>query len=417
MIDTIMAGHHSANALAAIGIGTSIFNPVIVLVIGIMLVFNPMTAQLNGKEDWFKLRQLFHNGLFLSLLLVPPSLLLLLNADKLLELLNADASVIPITSEYIKALCWGLPGLYLFFALRFTNEGLFGNKFVMYIALSALPINIIANYWFIYGGFGLEAMGAVGVGWATTVVYLYMFVALLIFTAKSRRYRHIGLFSCWHKPSLTTLKETLRIGIPTGLAIGMEVGLFATVGLLISSYAVHQIAGHQIALNISTMCYMLPLGLSVAITARVGFNIGKGKPKRAKNAGHAGIILALLITCGSMLILLNFSNFIVSAFTDDQTVINMAIQLLFFAALFQLSDGTQTASAAALRGLKDTKIPLLLAGCSFWLVGFPTAYYLAEIVGWGLDGYWIGLITGLSMAALLMTLRFIRKINNIVHIK
>lgn len=294
VIDTIMAGRHSAEALAAIAIGTNVFNPVIVFIVGVMLVLNPMIAQLNGEKDYKKLAQVFHNGMFLGLLLAIPSALVLQQTEWLLKAIGTDENMLPLTTGYLDALCWGLPSLYLFFALRFTNEGLFGNKIIMYIALSTLPLNVLANQWFIYGGFGLEPMGAVGVGWATNLVYSYMFITLLIITAKTKNYRHLELFSHWHKPDWQVIKRTLKIGVPMGMSIGLEVALFAAVGLMVSTYTINQIAGHQVALSISSMCYMIPLGLSTAITARVGFHIGSGHPRRAKMAGWSGISLSLI---------------------------------------------------------------------------------------------------------------------------
>lgn len=411
VIDTIMAGHHSAEALAAIAIGANIFTPVIVFIVGIMLVLNPLVAQLNGEKDYKQLAQVFHNGMFLGLILAAPSALLLQQTEWLLTAIGTDKSLIPLTTGYLDALCWGLPSLYLFFALRFTNEGLFGNKIIMYIALSTLPLNVLANQWFIYGGFGLEPMGAVGVGWATNFVYSYMFITLLIITAKTKNYRHLELFSRWHKPDWQVIKHTLKIGIPMGMSIGLEVALFAAVGLMISTYTIHQIAGHQVALNISTMCYMIPLGLSTAITARVSFHIGSGQPQRAKIAGWSGIGMALVIMSCSVMMLLAFPEGIVSVYSKDTGVMAVAIQLLLFCAMFQLSDGTQVASAGALRGLKDTKVPMYFSALSYWVIGFPLGYYLAEHQQMGIDGYWIALITALTIAATLMLLRFRLMIN------
>lgn len=413
VIDTIMAGRHSAEALAAIAIGANVFNPVIVFIVGVMLVLNPMIAQLNGEKDYKQLAQVFHNGLFLGLILTIPSALLLQQTEWVLTTIGTDKSLIPLTTGYLDALCWGLPSLYLFFALRFTNEGLFGNKIIMYIALSTLPLNVVANHWFINGGFGLEPMGAVGVGWATNLVYSYMFITLLIITAKTKNYRHLDLFSHWHKPDWQVIKQTLKVGVPMGMAIGLEIALFATVGLLISTYTINQIAGHQVALSIATMCYMIPLGLSTAITARVGFHVGSNRPHRAKIAGWSGIGIAVFVMTFAITILLTFPEVIVGFYSSDEGVVAVAVHLLFFAAMFQLSDGTQVASAGALRGLKDTKIPMYFSGISYWLIGFPLGYYLAEYQDMGIDGYWIALVTGLSVAALLMLTRFRLMINRL----
>ncbi|MFT5164552.1 MAG: MATE family multidrug resistance protein [Alteromonadaceae bacterium] len=413
VIDTIMAGHHSGEALAAIAIGINLMNPVIVFVIGILLALNPMVAQLNGKEDWAKIRVLFQSGMVLALLLVIPSFIILRSLEPVLNIIGLDSAIIPVTQGYLEAISWGLPGLYLFLALRFANEGLFSNKAIMLIAISALPLNVLFNYWFMYGGLGVPAMGVVGVGWATGIIYFYMFVALLLFTLRTRRYRHIGIFNQQLKPDFAAIKETIELGVPIGLSIGLEVALFAAVGLMIGSYGIAQIAGHQIAINIASLTYMVPLGLSVAITSRVGYHIGRDQPLQAKSSGYLGIIMALclMVCCATLLIL--FPNLFASFYSEDTAVITVASQLLFFAALFQLSDGIQVASMAALRGMKDTRIPVYISAFSYWVIGFPVGYWFAEVQGYGVKGYWIAMISGLFIAAILLTSRFISAINRL----
>jgi MATE family multidrug resistance protein len=411
VIDTIMAGHHSAEVLAAIALGTNLFNPVIVFTIGIMLVLNPMSAQLNGKKSWGDIRELLHNGIMLALLLVIPSFILLRNLEPLLYQLGIDHSVIPVTQGYLEALSWGLPGLYLFFALRFINEGLFSNKIVMYVAVSALPLNVLMNYWFMYGGLGLAPMGAVGVGWATDVAYFYMFVVLLVFTAKTSRYDHIGFFKNWHKPNIDTVKEMLRLGLPMGLSIGLEILLFAAVGLMVGSYGIAQMAGHQVAINISSLGYMIPLGLSFALTARVGFHIGEGNPIQAKRSGYLGIRMSFFIMLTSAVLLITFPTVFASLYSGDKAVLAVATQLLFFAALFQLSDGAQVTAMGALRGLKDSKIPMYICAFAYWVIGFPVGYWMAEYQGYGITGYWMSMIFGLSVAAVMLIARFVKLSN------
>ncbi len=411
VIDTIMAGNHSAKALAAIALGNNLFIPIIVLVTGIMLVLNPMTAQLNGKKSYGEIRALFHNGLFLSLLLAIPSFILLRNLEPVFHQLGIDAAMIPIAQGYLEALSWGLPGLYLFFALRFTNEGLFSNKIIMYIAISALPLNVLLNYWFIYGGFGLEAMGAVGVGWATGLVYFYMFTVMLLFTFMTSRYQHIGLFTHWHKPDVHTLKELLKLGVPMGFSLGLEVALFAAVGLMVGTYGINQMAGHQVALNISSLTYMIPLGLSIALSSRVGFHVGAGNPKLAKSVGYLGIGMSFFVMSTSAILLVSFPEMFASLYSNDEAVLAVTIQLLFFAALFQLSDGAQVTAMGALRGIKDTKVPMYICAFSYWVIGFPAGYWMAEYEGYGIRGYWMSMIFGLSVAAVMLIIRFVKLSN------
>lgn len=410
VIDTMMAGHYNAETLAAIAVGNNLFFPVIVFVIGIMLALNPTIAQLNGQEDFAQMRRTFHNGIYLALLISVPGFIVLHSFLPMMDLIGIERNLSGPADEYLKALAWGFPGLALFFVMRFTNEGLFANKVIMKVALSALPVNVVANYWFMYGGLGLEPMGAVGVGWATTAVYYYMFAALFIFTISAKRYHHIRFIEDWKKPDFSKLKEMLVIGVPMAISIGLEVALFAAIGLLIGTYGVTTMAAHQIAINIASLTYMMPLGLSMAITARVGYHIGKGNPEMSKNAGFIGLAIALGLMLFSAAILIGLPQTLVELYTQDQAVVALATGLLFFAALFQLSDGIQVASLGALRGLKDTKVPLFITAFAYWVIGFPMGYYVAEVVGWGLDGYWLAMITSLSIAAVLLTARFVRLI-------
>ncbi len=425
VIDTIMAGHHSAEALAAIAMSLNLMNPVIILIIGILLPLNPMIAQLNGKQHWQQIGVHLQSGMALALLLTVPCFFIIRNFNPLFPIIGLEEAVIPIANGYLSAYSWGLPGLFLFLALRFANEGLFSTKAIMQVALSALPLNVGLNYWFMYGGLGIEAMGAIGVGWATTVLHYYLFIVMLLFTMKTSRYRHIDIFglagktgwlragiaSCKSRVKLTVIKEIITLGVPMGISIGLEVSLFAAVGIMIGSYGTEQIAGHQIAVNIASLSYMMPLGLSIAITARVGFHIGRDKPLEAKSVGYLGIIMALLIMIFNATIFISFPMTLASIYSNDIAVATIASQLLVFAAIFQLSDGIQVVAIGALRGMKDTKIPVLISIIAYWLIGFPAGYWFAEVQGYGVKGYWIAMISGLFLAAIMMTGRFMTLIN------
>lgn len=411
VIDTMMAGHFNSKALAAVALGNNLFYPALVLLIGIMLSLNPTMAQLNGKENFAQMRRTFHNGIYLALFISVPGVLMMNSFMPIMQWREIEHSTAVLADGYLKAVGWGFPGLALFFVMRFTNEGLFDNKVVMKVALSALPVNFVANLWFIHGGFGLPSMGAVGVGWATTVVYYYMFLALFIYTLVAKRYRHIRFMEDWKAPDFNKLKEMLKLGIPMGLSIGLEVTLFAVIGIMIASHGDTPMASHQIAINIASVSYMMPLGLSMAITARVGYHIGKGNPAMSRDSGYIGAVLALIMMLFNAAVLMAFPQQLVEFYTKDTGVIVLATQLLFFAALFQLSDGVQVASLGALRGLKDTKVPLYITAFAYWVIGFPSGIFVAETLGWGLEGYWVAMITSLSIAALLLTLRFVKLIN------
>ncbi|NRA82545.1 MAG: MATE family efflux transporter [Gammaproteobacteria bacterium] len=412
VIDTIMAGRYSADALAAVAIGVSLFNPIIVFVIGIFLALSPTVAQYHGQNNPSGIKKTFQVGIILAVVLAIPSSIALYLLEPVMVAIGITPEIIPLANGYLQALAWGLIPLYCFFALRFCNEGMFATKAIMYVSLAALPFNVVFNYWFVNGGLGLEAMGAVGVGWATVVVWIVMAVFLLLYTLNSRRYQGYQLFSNWIKPQLGHYSEILKLGLPMGLALGMEVALFGAVGLMIGRYSVPDIAGHQIALNIASMAFTLSLGLSVAVTARVGYHIGRDDPTNAKRTGILGIGFGVIIALFTASMMLGFGPQFVALFTTDQQVTAVALNLLLLAAIFQISDGVQVNANGALRGMKDTKIPMYICTIAYWLVGFPVGYILAEYFGMGITGYWVALITGLTLAALLLTYRFFRFTNN-----
>jgi len=408
VIDTVMAGHYSNDALAAIAIGTSLLHPVLVFFLGLFLAFNPIIAHFKGADSNSKIGSHFRLGLVLAILFSPIAILLLLNGQLLLAYIGVDESVSQIATDYLHATVWGMPGLLLFLALRFCNEGMFSTPAIMTSTLISIPFNIALNYWFMYGGYGVEEMGAVGLGYATSLVWTMMFFGLLIYTALTPKYRSFEIFKHKTLPIWDDIKEVLKLGLPMAVTLGFEITMFAAVSLMIAKYATEIIGAHQIAVNIASICFMIPLGVSQAITARVGYFAGKKDSAATRLAGFVGITSSVAFMTLTASIMMFIPGLLVVFYTQDQQVIDIAIGLLFFAAIFQFSDGLQVSSAGALRGLKDTKIPMLITAVSYWLVGFPVGYYLAEELNYQANGYWIGLIAGLSTAAILLLRRWVK---------
>lgn len=411
VIDTIMAGQYSADALAAVAIGVSIFNPIIVFIIGIFLALSPITSQYNGEENKHGVKRAFQTGVIMSLILALPSAFILVSLEPLMWAIGITEEIIPLASGYLSVLAWGVFPLYFFFALRFCNEGMFATKAIMYCSIIALPFNVACNYWFINGGWGVPAMGAIGVAWATIVVWSIMAISLVIYTLTSARYHGFNLFNTWLKPRLEDYTEILKVGTPMGIGLGLEVALFGAVGLMIGRYSVPDIAGHQIAINISALAYTLSLGLSIAVTARVGYHIGRKDPEQARQTGFMGIWLGVFISLFTATCMVLFHQHFIAVFTSDELVFAVASQLIILAAIFQLSDAVQVNASGALRGMKDTKVPMYICMVAYWLIGFPIGYVLAEFGGWGVQGYWIAIICGLTISAALMTHRF----NKLTH--
>jgi len=406
-IDTVMAGHYSTEALAAIAIGVSLLQPIIVFFLGLFLAFNPIVAHFKGAEKLNEIKTHFHAGVVLAILFSPVVIILLLNSGIVLSLLDIEPVVSQLAVGYLEATLWGIPALLLFFALRFCNEGLFSTMAVMTITVISIPFNVLFNYWFIYGGYGIEEMGAVGVGYATALIWVLMFAGMLLYTLFTKKYSGLGIFKDIALPRWIEIKEILALGFPVAITLGFEVTMFAAVSLMIARFPTEIMGAHQIALNIASLTFMIPLGLAQAITARVSFFNGRNDRDAMRIAGYTGIGTCVMIMTLSAAMMISIPTLLVSIYTSDPKLSEIAISLLFFAALFQFSDGLQVSSAGALRGLKDTKIPMIVTAISYWLVGFPIGFYLAEYQGLGVNGYWIGMIFGLSTAAILLLRRWI----------
>lgn len=408
VIDTLIAGHYSNEALAAIAIGTSLLHPVLIFFMGLFLAFNPIVAHLKGADSNLKIGESFRLAIMLAIVFSPVAIVILLNAQIVLELLGVEKQISDLATEYLHATVWGMPGLLLFFALRFCNEGLFSTPAVLAATLISIPFNIILNFWFMYGGYGLPEMGAVGLGYATSLVWTIMFIGLFIYSATTKKYQHLKIFSNWHIPLWQDIREVFRLGFPVAITLGFEITMFAAVSLMIARYPTEVMGAHQIAVNIASLSFMIPLGISQAITARVGYFNGQRDPIATRLAGYTGIGTAAALSAFSATTMILIPSLLVGLYTSDNEVLSIAVGLLFYAAVFQFSDSLQVSSAGALRGVKDTKVPMVITAISYWLVGFPVGFYLAEYQGYQANGYWIGLIAGLSTAAVLLLHRWAR---------
>lgn len=413
-VDTVMAGRLSPEDLAAVAVGSSILMPILVLCLGCMMAVTPIVAQNVGGRNLTKIGKNARQVLWLSLFLGIPCFFLLRQLEFVMVALRVTDEIIPIASGYLKAISWGIIPAFAFGSLRYFSEGLSVTRPAMYIAVLGLLVNIPANYILMFGKLGFPQLGAVGTGYASAIVFTVMFIAILIFTAKFKPYKRFEIFNRFRLPERAYFSELLRVGIPIGISSSMEVTLFAVVSLLAATISTVAVAGHQVAINFAAMMFMIPFGLSVAISARVGQSIGRKKPIEARFRGFVGIGLSCcLMACTATLMLL-FPEQIASIYTNDTVVIEMAVHLIFLAAVFQLSDGLQVSGFGALRGLKDTKIPMYVNLVAYWGFGIPIAYYFGLVAGYGAPGLWYGLIAGLTVAGILHNARFYLKTGSLI---
>ncbi len=409
-VDTSMAGQYSAEDLAAIAIGASIWIPAYLLIRGIIMATTPTVAHLYGAGQSDKIGSPVRQASWIALALSLIGILFLQNSGWILSLMDVPTALAERTSEYLIALSWGIPAICLYQVLACYCEGRSQTKPAMVFSLLALLLNIPMNYVLIYGNFGFPELGGVGCGYATAVCFWLMFLLMFFYTRFSSRHKDSGIYDRWEKPDNTAIINHLKLGVPMGLAIFFEASIFSAVALVIGKLGAVTVAGHQVALNFSSITFMVPLSISMGITIRTGQALGAKKPEEAAFAGYAGICTTLLTAGISASIMLFFPEWITSIYTKDPAVSALAAELLFFAALFQFADGIQVASNGALRGYKDTRVPMVLILVACWFVALPLGYMLGltHIITepMGPHGLWIGLVTALSLAALQLAIRF-----------
>ena len=408
-VDTVMAGRLSAQDLAAVAVGNAVLLPIVVLCLGCMMAVTPIVAQNVGGRRFKQIGKNARQVLWLAFFLSIPCFFLLRNLEFMMVYMGVTEEIIPVAAGYMKAISWGIFPAFAYGALRYFNEGLTVTRPAMFIAIIGLLVNIPANYVLMFGKLGFPQLGAIGTGYASAIVFTVMFIAMAWFTATFDTFKRFEIFSQFRLPEKRYLSELVKIGVPIGISSAMEVTMFAVVSLLISTLSTIEIAGHQVAINFASLCFMIPFGLSVAISARVGNSVGRGQISEARFRGYVGVGISVLLMCCTAAVMLLFPEQITRIYTQDHEVIAIAVQLLFLAAIFQVSDGLQVAGFGALRGLKDTKVPMFVNLFAYWMIGIPVAYTLGFTYGYGAPGFWVGLIAGLTIAGILHNLRFFIK--------
>ena len=408
-VDTVMAGRVSAIDLAAVAVGSSLFFPVYLFMVGLLTAVTPLVAQAYGRGDRTAVRHSIRLGMAIGLstgLLLMPVLWLM---SPVMAWMGVSAEVIPLTGQYLFAISWGLPVAGIFLALRNGGDGLARPRLSMFAGFFGLLVNIVANYLLIYGKLGLPALGGVGCGWATALSLLAMLLFMAILLAKSRLAGTEALFTLPPEQSGWAIGPFLRLGLPMGAALFIECSIFAVIALFIAKLGAQVVASHQIALNFTSLLYMLPYSLATALTVRIGYAIGKKRVRRLRRIVRAGLGLALGGASLTCLLILTFSPKIAALYSPDPMVQKLAASLLCLAAIFQLPDALQANFGGILRGCKDTRVPLLLMLLAYWGIGLPMGYGLG-LGGWaglapGPQGFWIGLILALTAASGLLGYR------------
>ncbi|MGV3344199.1 MATE family efflux transporter [Enterobacteriaceae bacterium LUAb1] len=414
-VDTIMAGSVSATDMAAVAVGTSIWLPAILFGQGLLMALTPIIAQLNGSGRRDRVASQVQQAFWLASILSVVIMITLHNAGLFIYAMHdIDPALADKATRYLQALLWGTPGYLFFQVLRCQCEGLSKTKPGMIIGFIGLLVNIPVNYIFIHGKLGMPALGGVGCGVATASVYWVMFFLMRSWTKRVgslRDIRHSSIKSS-RRPDQKTLWRLFTLGLPIALALFFEVTLFAVVAILVSPLGIVKVAGHQIALNFSSLMFVLPLSLGVAATIRVGHRLGEGSPEAAKVAAWASQCVGVAIACCTATFTIIFREQIALLYNDNPSVVALAAQLMLLAAIYQVSDSVQVIGSGILRGYKDTRAIFFITFIAYWGLGLPGGYLLA-LTDWivspmGPAGFWIGFIIGLTSSAIMMIWRIRR---------
>ncbi|WP_419735492.1 MATE family efflux transporter [Pseudomonas sp. COR18] len=411
-VDAVMAGRVGPRDLAAVALGNSIWVPVFLLMTGILLATTPKVAQRYGAGTPEQIGPIVRQALWLAVVVGLGAGAVLYNAEPILHLMKVDPELIGPCMDYLRGIGTGLPTVALYHVLRCCSDGMGRTRPSMVLGLCGLALNIPLNYVFIYGHLGVPALGGPGCGWATAIVMWVMLLGMAGWVRWAEVYRPSQVFSRFDWPDWTVIKRLLGIGLPIGIAVFAESSIFAVIALLIGSLGAHVVAGHQIALNISSLVFMVPYSLGMAITVRVGQALGREQPRAARFTAGVGVATALAYGCVSASLMLLFREHIATIYTSDPVVIQVATMLIVYSALFQFSDVIQVTAAGALRGYQDTRVTMILTLFAYWGIGLPVGYALG-LTDWfgapsGPSGLWEGLIVGLSCAAVMLSIRLAR---------
>ena len=407
VVDTLLAGHLGPVVLGAVAIGSSVWMLPFMMIQGLMFALPSMASHLVGAGRRDRVGGLFRQSLYLAFTVGLLALFALrAGAEPLVALLRVEADLAGPVVDFLRAVALAAPALGIFMACRGVSDGLSMTKPAMWFGLLGLLLLVPIGYVLMYGAFGLPGMGAYGSGLAAAAITWIGAGAFAVFVATVPAYRGIGWNRAPWGPDPATIRALLVLGVPMAASVVLEVSLFSAASFAIARFGAVPVAAHQVALNVAGLTFMVPLGLSGAITVRVGDAMGAGDPRRARLAGMLGISLALVTQSVSCAVMFLLPMTIAALYSNDPAVQAGTVALLALAGLFQLSDGVQVAANGALRGLKDTRVPAAITLLAYWVVGLPVGLLLAFPAGMAARGMWIGLLVALSVAAVLLTWRF-----------
>jgi multidrug resistance protein, MATE family len=411
LTDTIMVGWYGVPELAAVALGGSFFHVVLILGMGFALAVTPMVAASAANGDRVQVRRVTRMGLWIGLGFGAVAMPAFLWSGPLLLMAGQEAQLSADTQSYLSVAGWGIWPAVLFLVLRSHLAALEFTRIVLWATLGGVALNAVLNWLLIFGNLGAPELGLVGAALASLATHLLMLLVLAVYAATKAGLREMELFARFWRPDTEALGQVFRLGWPISLTLLAESGLFMATMVMMGWIGTLELAAHGIALQIISLTFMVHIGLSSAATVRAGHAWGRRDVAGLRLAAWAALMLSALMVAATVALLIGFSRPLVGAFVspDDplrDAIVAVGASLLIVAAFFQLADAAQVMALGLLRGVQDTRVPMLYAMVSYWIVGVPCSYILGFTLGLGAEGIWWGLVLGLVLAGGLMMARF-----------
>lgn len=401
VVDTVMAGGAGKDDLTAVALGSAVFSTLYITFIGVMTALNPMISQLHGAKANKQVGEIGRQGLWFGLCVgVMGMLLILFGIAPMKAYLQLSERIENMLGDYLWFTALGFPAAMLHRALYAYSSSLNRTKAIMWVSWAALLLNIPLNYLFVYGKWGLPELGGAGCGLATALVFWFNTIALGIYIVKNQYFQDFGLTEKISKPDVSIQKQMWALGLPIGFSYFLEASLFTCIVWLIADLGADVVAAQQIVISISGVVYMIPQAIGAAATVRIAYALGERKADLARYLSGVALLVGVVLAMITLTFLMLLREPLVQIYTDDMTVIQIAVQILLCAAIFQLFDFAQCIASYALRGYKITRAPMLIHAICFWCLGLLPGYVLGYFVGMGVYGFWVALIFSLAAAAM-----------------
>lgn len=414
--DVIMMGWLGPEALAAGALGSNLYFAMMIFGIGLVTAASPLAAAELGRRRHAvrEVRRTIRQAIWAGATLCLPFWFVLWNTEPILVSLGQEPALAALAADYTRALQWALLPAFVYVVLRIFISALERPRWAFVISFLAIPVNAFANWCLMFGNLGAPALGLQGAGLGSVLTGIFMLSALGLVVSLNRRFRRYYIIGRFWRADWARYRDIWRLGLPIGMTLAFEVLVFNAAVLLMGLFGASALAAHSIALQIAAISFMIPLGFSQAVTVRVGLAHGAGDRDAITRAGWVPLVMGVGFMAVMALVMILFPQTLIGAFLDstieaNAEVIRLAIAFLAIAALFQVFDGAQVIAAGMLRGLQDTRVPMIYAGVGYWVIGLSSSVLLAFPLKLEGVGIWLGLAAGLAAVSLLMIRRWLRR--------